>query len=142
MHFRYYLHMYNHTQSHSVRQLLQRWPHCATLYMNFIVSDITKLPHVKVTPRRRTNPDAERTPTGNLANVAAVAGVAQAQQKDLPLSQSNALLFEQRSACLNAFASEFGYMPLKRSNVRLDPHLYGDQVSIARKKYRQIEHVT
>lgn len=31
------------------------------------------------------------------------------------------------------------YMPLLRSNLRLDPVLYRDSVSNLRKKYRQIE---
>uniref|UniRef100_A0A182XA63 Exostosin GT47 domain-containing protein n=1 Tax=Anopheles quadriannulatus TaxID=34691 RepID=A0A182XA63_ANOQN len=47
--------------------------------------------------------------------------------------------FIQRQSCLNTFAAVFGYMPLLRSNLRLDPVLYRDSVSNLRKKYRQIE---
>jgi hypothetical protein len=47
--------------------------------------------------------------------------------------------FIQRQTCLNTFAAVFGYMPLLRSNMRLDPVLFKDPVSNLRKKYRQIE---
>lgn len=40
---------------------------------------------------------------------------------------------------MNTFASWFGYMPLIHSQMRLDPVLFKDQVSILRKKYRDIE---
>lgn len=71
--------------------------------------------------------------------------------------------FIQRQSCLNTFAAVFGYvsllrdrcggfvthllsfssryMPLLRSNLRLDPVLFKDQVSNLRKKYHQIEMV-
>ncbi len=41
--------------------------------------------------------------------------------------------------CLNTFADFYGFMPLVRSNMRIDPVLFKDQVAITRKKYRQIE---
>lgn len=47
--------------------------------------------------------------------------------------------FIQRQSCLNTFAAVFGYMPLVRSRLRLDPVLFKDPVSNLRKKYRQIE---
>ena len=47
--------------------------------------------------------------------------------------------FIQRQSCLNTFVAVFGYMPLLKSNMRLDPVLYKDAVSNLRKKYRQIE---
>ena len=128
---RYYLYVYNHTMSAHTQQIVHQWPHCAPLLLNFIVSDITKLPPVKVTPRRKTTLDSDNNSIVN-----------KSQKDAAAISQSNAEMFEKRSACLNAFVSEYGYMPLKHSNVRLDPHLYGDHVSITRKKYRQIDHIT
>lgn len=47
--------------------------------------------------------------------------------------------FAQRQTCMNRFASWFGTMPLVHSQMRLDPVLFKDQVSILRKKYRDIE---
>uniref|UniRef100_A0A8C3SB48 Exostosin GT47 domain-containing protein n=1 Tax=Chelydra serpentina TaxID=8475 RepID=A0A8C3SB48_CHESE len=47
--------------------------------------------------------------------------------------------FSQRQDCLNQFAAWFGYMPLVHSQLRLDPVLFKDQVSVLRKKYRHLE---
>jgi len=42
-------------------------------------------------------------------------------------------------ACMAQFVEGFGYMPLVRSQVRLDPVLFKDPVSNTRKKYRRME---
>ncbi|CAB1412625.1 unnamed protein product [Pleuronectes platessa] len=47
--------------------------------------------------------------------------------------------FAQRQTCMNAFSQWLGFMPLVHSQMRLDPVLFRDQVSILRKKYRDIE---
>lgn len=47
--------------------------------------------------------------------------------------------FAQRQECVNSFASWFGYMPLVHSQFRLDPLLFKDQVSVLRKKYKDLE---
>ncbi|KAI3364099.1 hypothetical protein L3Q82_010927, partial [Scortum barcoo] len=47
--------------------------------------------------------------------------------------------FAQRQTCMNAFSRWLGFMPLVHSQMRLDPVLFRDQVSILRKKYRDIE---
>ena len=47
--------------------------------------------------------------------------------------------FDQRQICINQFVSEFGYMPLLKSSMRLDPVLFKDNVANARKKYRKLE---
>uniref|UniRef100_A0A3Q4GWB7 Exostosin-1-like n=1 Tax=Neolamprologus brichardi TaxID=32507 RepID=A0A3Q4GWB7_NEOBR len=47
--------------------------------------------------------------------------------------------FAQRQSCMNAFSHWLGFMPLVHSQMRLDPVLFRDQVSILRKKYRDIE---
>uniref|UniRef100_A0A8C0F814 EXT1C protein n=1 Tax=Bubo bubo TaxID=30461 RepID=A0A8C0F814_BUBBB len=41
--------------------------------------------------------------------------------------------------CLNQLADWFGYMPLVSSQLRLDPVLFKDQVSVLRKKYPRLE---
>uniref|UniRef100_A0A8C3XN30 Exostosin GT47 domain-containing protein n=1 Tax=Chelydra serpentina TaxID=8475 RepID=A0A8C3XN30_CHESE len=61
-----------------------------------------------------------------------------------PVSKSPAVSsgnprFSQRQDCLNQFAAWFGYMPLVHSQLRLDPVLFKDQVSVLRKKYRHLE---
>lgn len=50
--------------------------------------------------------------------------------------------FVQRQSCLNTFATAWGYMPLLRSALRLDPVLFKDPVSTLRKKYRKMELLT
>lgn len=47
--------------------------------------------------------------------------------------------FAQRQTCMNAFSHWLGFMPLVHSQMRLDPVLFRDQVSMLRKKYRDIE---
>jgi hypothetical protein len=47
--------------------------------------------------------------------------------------------FLQRQACIHDFTVIMGYMPLIKSQARLDPLLFKDQVSNMRKKYKRIE---
>lgn len=47
--------------------------------------------------------------------------------------------FTQRQECINSFVSWFGYMPLVHSQLRLDPVLFKDHVSVLRKKYKDLE---
>lgn len=58
--------------------------------------------------------------------------------KSAPPSNGN-LHFSQRQECVHQFAAWFGYMPLVYSQFRLDPVLFKDQVSVLRKKYRDLE---
>ncbi|CAL8299393.1 unnamed protein product [Lota lota] len=88
--------------------------------MNFLVSSVTHLPPIKVAQRK--------------------------QCKELPSPQGtksapwvNPEHFNQRQECINTFASWFGYMPLVHSQLRLDPVLFKDQVSVLRKKYKDLE---
>ncbi|KAF3850170.1 hypothetical protein F7725_019889 [Dissostichus mawsoni] len=50
--------------------------------------------------------------------------------------------FAQRQTCMNAFSHWLGFMPLVHSQMRLDPVLFRDQVSILRKRYRDIERLS
>ena len=88
--------------------------------MNFLVSHVTKLPPIKVTQRKLYR---EALLTSNTKN---------SQWMD-------SFHFSQRQICIETFANMFGYMPLIRSKLRMDPQLFKDQVSNLRKKYRQIE---
>lgn len=49
------------------------------------------------------------------------------------------LQFDARQKCFTHLVNTFGYVPLVRSQVRLDPVLYKDAVSQLRKKYRKLE---
>uniref|UniRef100_A0A663NCF6 EXT1C protein n=1 Tax=Athene cunicularia TaxID=194338 RepID=A0A663NCF6_ATHCN len=53
--------------------------------------------------------------------------------------QHKDMVSQQRQDCLNQLADWFGYMPLVSSQLRLDPVLFKDQVSVLRKKYPRLE---
>lgn len=119
--------------------------------MNFLVSHVTRRPPIKVTQRK-------------LYKDTTVAGIRQVlsiqvlyrrilQYHIVIIFLTRASLdfrspwndpdhFIQRQTCMNTFVAVFGYMPLLRSNMRLDPVLFKDSVSNLRKKYRQIELVS
>uniref|UniRef100_A0A3B3DNX2 Exostosin glycosyltransferase 1a n=1 Tax=Oryzias melastigma TaxID=30732 RepID=A0A3B3DNX2_ORYME len=106
--------------SPSLRTMVDQMSNCEDILMNFLVSSVTKLPPVKVTQKK--------------------------QYKETMMGQSSRASrwadpdhFAQRQTCMNKFANWFGTMPLIHSQMRMDPVLFKDQVSILRKKYRDIE---
>lgn len=117
---RYYHFLYTHFLPVSLRTTVDQLSNCEDILMNFLVSAVTKLPPIKVTQKK--------------------------QYKETMMGQSSRASrwadpdhFAQRQTCMNRFAGWFGYMPLVHSQMRLDPVLFKDQVSILRKKYRDIE---
>jgi len=85
--------------------------------MNFLVADAIGLPPIKVLPSKDYH-------EGIGKNV-----------KRSKLLQHFATL----QKCLDALVDAFGYMPLIKSQVRLDPLLFKDPVSNLRKRYRLLE---
>ncbi|XP_037119124.1 exostosin-1b [Syngnathus acus] len=117
---RYYHYLYTNYLPSSLKTMVDQLANCEDILMNFLVSAITKLPPIKVTQKK--------------------------QYKETMMGQSSRASrwadpdhFAQRQTCMNKFASWFGTMPLVRSQMRLDPVLFKDQVSILRKKYKDIE---
>ncbi|XP_024154356.1 exostosin-1b [Oryzias melastigma] len=117
---RYYHHLYTSYLPTSLKNMVDQLANCEDILMNFLVSAVTKLPPIKVTQKK--------------------------QYKETMMGQSSRASrwadpdhFAQRQTCMNKFASWFGGMPLIHSQMRLDPVLFKDQVSILRKKYRDIE---
>lgn len=117
---RYYHFLYTHFLPNSLKSMVDQLANCEDILMNFLVSAVTKLPTIKVTQKK--------------------------QYKETMMAQSSRASrwadpdhFAQRQTCMNKFASWFGGMPLVHSQMRLDPILFKDQVSILRKKYREIE---
>ncbi|KAJ1531647.1 hypothetical protein ONE63_000318 [Megalurothrips usitatus] len=115
---RYYNYLYWHWLSPLLHKTVEQSQNCEDILMNFLVSHVTRRPPIKVTQRK--------------------------QYKDQPAGGARSPWndpdhFIQRQTCLNTFAAVFGYMPLLRSNMRLDPVLFKDPVSNMRKKYRQME---
>ncbi|XP_051948799.1 exostosin-1b [Xyrauchen texanus] len=117
---RYYNFLYTHFLPNSLKSMVDQLANCEDILINFLVSAVTKLPPIKVTQKK--------------------------QYKETMMGQSSRASrwadpdhFAQRQTCMNKFASWFGGMPLVHSQMRLDPVLFKDQVSILRKKYREIE---
>ncbi|XP_029589580.1 exostosin-1 isoform X1 [Salmo trutta] len=117
---RYYHYLYTHYLPTSLLTMVDQMANCEDILMNFLVSAVTKLPPIKVTQKK--------------------------QYKETMMQQGSKTSrwadpdhFSQRQTCMNSFSGWFGFMPLLHSQMRLDPVLFKDQVSILRKKYRDIE---
>nr|XP_023011773.1 exostosin-1 [Leptinotarsa decemlineata] len=115
---RYYNFLYTEWLSPLLHKTVEQSQNCEDILMNFLVSHVTRRPPIKVTQRKQYK---EQPSAGSWS----------------PWNDPDH--FIQRQTCLNTFAAVFGYMPLLRSNLRLDPVLFKDPVSNKRKKYRKIE---
>ena len=115
--------MYTHYTSNLLTQRVDAANNCHDLLLNFLVSHITRRPPIKLTQRKQFRESALSSNSG------VVAGAAWGEQQH----------FAQRQTCMEEFVSIFGYMPLLRSQMRMDPLLFKDPVSNLRKKYRKIE---
>ncbi|NXC22349.1 EXT1A protein, partial [Corythaeola cristata] len=112
---RYYHSLFTEYLPAGLRELADSLAACEDILMNVLVAAVTKLPPIKVTQRKQ-----QKDP---------VKGTAGAGGRRL----------SQRHDCLNQLAAWFGSMPLVSSQLRLDPVLFKDQVSVLRKKYPRLE---
>ncbi|NXK51975.1 EXT1C protein, partial [Chauna torquata] len=112
---RYYHSLFTEYLPAGLRELVDSLAACEDILMNVLVAAVTKLPPIKVTQRKQ--------------HKEAVKGTA----------ATGGQRFSQRQECLDQLADWFGYMPLVSSQLRLDPVLFKDQVSVLRKKYRHLE---
>ncbi|XP_064652154.1 exostosin-1-like [Lineus longissimus] len=119
---RYYNYLYTHYLPSPVHKTVDQTQNCEDILMNFLVSHVIKLPPIKVTQRK----------------IYKEAMVPNSGKNSVWLEAEH---FNTRQTCINVFVNYFGYMPLIRSSVRLDPLLFKDPVSMTRKKYKQIENV-
>ncbi|XP_068615505.1 exostosin-1-like [Brachionichthys hirsutus] len=117
---RYYHFLFTHYVPTTLLSTVDRVANCEDILMNFLVSAVTKQPPIKVTQKK--------------------------QYKETLMTQGSKASrwadpdhFAQRQTCMNVFTHWLGFMPLVHSQMRLDPVLFRDQVSILRKKYRDIE---
>ena len=91
---------------------------CDDVLLNMLVSHVTRLPPVKVSQHKP--PSTQHSTTSERVTA-----------------------HRHLQACTNVWVRQvFGYMPLRRSEMRLDPVLFKDDVSMVRKKYRQLERVS
>lgn len=117
-HHKYYGRLYRDSVPDVLKRTVDELGNCEDILMNFLVSHVTHKPPIKVTQRKKCK---------------------EAAQAGVKTPWSDPQHFHHRQACINSFAAGFGYMPLVKSQVRLDPVLFKDPVSNLRKKYRKIE---
>ncbi|KAJ8952539.1 hypothetical protein NQ314_007508 [Rhamnusium bicolor] len=109
---RYYNYLYTEWLSPLLHKTVEQSQNCEDILMNFLVSHVTRRPPIKVTQRKQYK---EHSSSGGWS----------------PWNDPDH--FIQRQTCLNTFAAVFGYMPLLRSNLRLDPVLLKIQFQIKEK---------
>lgn len=119
---RYYNYLYTNLLSSAFTQIVDQYQNCEDILMNFLVSHVTKQPPIKVTHRKIYKESMLGSSSRSRTSFS-----------------NDQLHFSQKQACVGDFVQLFGYMPLIRSKVRMDPVLFKDPVSNLRKKYRQIE---
>lgn len=111
-----YAKLYLENLPRSLASTIESYRGCEHLLMNFLVSHVTKQAPIKVTQRKKYKD-------------------ASAPRDELVEAEE----FSQKQTCINIFSSGFGYMPLVKSQLRLDPVLFKDPVSNLRKKFRKME---
>ncbi|CAI9739292.1 exostosin-1a-like [Octopus vulgaris] len=119
---RYYNYLYsNLLNKYPVKAVVDQLQNCEDILFNFLVSHINRVPPIKVTQRKLYKESMIPNTSGK------------------PSVWLNTQHFIQRQSCIHNFTNTFGYMPLIRSKLRMDPIFFKDPVSNLRKKYRQIE---
>ena len=108
--YRYYGYIMANFLEPKLQQVADLSSPCLTIIFNCVVSQHSLSPPLKLPCNRRPAPSSD---SGNTA--------------------------QERVACLNMAVNAFGYMPLLYSQIRLDPVLFKDNVSVYRKEYRRME---
>lgn len=116
---RYYHSLFTEYLPTGLRELVDSLAACEDILMNLLVAAVTKLPPIKVTQWKQHKEAASQPVKGTAAG--------------------SSRRFSQQQDCLNQLVDWFGSMPLVSSQLRLDPVLFKDQVSVLRKKYRYLE---
>ena len=124
--FRYYGYMYRHWLPKELLSVVRQLQICEDVLFNFLVAHVVRHPPIKLSQRHSVSQSSSLSSDQLRVLTAADGPVAQRE-------------LATRHYCLNRFVEEFGYMPLLRSEVRYDPLLYKDHVSVLRKKYRHME---
>ena len=85
---------------------------CEDLAMNFLISNVTGKPPLKVTPRKKFKcPECSNIISADLTHMV------------------------ERSECVTVFAEEYGMMPLKTVQFRADPVLFKDDIPKKLKRF-------
>uniref|UniRef100_A0A3Q3Q805 Exostosin glycosyltransferase 1 n=1 Tax=Monopterus albus TaxID=43700 RepID=A0A3Q3Q805_MONAL len=142
---RYYHYLFTHYVPTSLLTMVDHMANCEDILMNFLVSAVTKQPPIKVTQKKQYK-ETMMTQVGRPVLTdscyplsLSLLVFSSASQGSKASRWADPDHFAQRQTCMNTFSHWLGFMPLVHSQMRLDPVLFRDQVSILRKKYRDIE---
>lgn len=126
---RYYLSLFIQFLPAELINLVDDLSNCEDILMNFLVSHVTRLPPIKVTNKKqyKDSTASQEKPRAVIPSGGVIS------------EWYNPKHFADRQTCMLRFVEWFGYMPLMYSETRLDPALFKDKVSIARKRYPKIE---
>ncbi|XP_037806952.1 exostosin-2 [Lucilia sericata] len=104
-HHKYWSHMYTYRMPDVIREIVDSRMNCEDIAMNFLVSNVTNKPPIKVTPRKKFK---------------------------CPECANNEMLsadlnhMRERSRCIDEFSHIYGRMPLRSVEFRADPVLFKD----------------
>lgn len=104
-HHKYWSHMYTHRMPDVIKEIVDSRMNCEDIAMNFLVSNVTNKPPIKVTPRKKFK---------------------------CPECANNEMLsadlnhMRERSRCIDEFSHIYGRMPLRTVEFRADPVLFKD----------------
>ena len=108
--------------------------------MNFLISDKTHSPPVRLLGYLRGLEDSFGEQAADICNRDATDTTNTGMTpKQCLRKKESSIKHRVRQLCLTELVKSWGNMPLKTSEVRLNPQLYHDEVSNMRKKYRVIE---
>ncbi|XP_053678968.1 exostosin-2 [Anopheles nili] len=116
-HHKYWSYMYTNAMPGNIKEWVDEHMNCEDIAMNFLVSNITNKPPIKVAPRKKFK---------------------------CPECTNNEMLsadlnhMTERSACINRFAEIYGTMPLRTVEFRADPVLFKDNFPEKLKRFNDI----
>uniref|UniRef100_A0A182MRP2 Exostosin-2 n=1 Tax=Anopheles culicifacies TaxID=139723 RepID=A0A182MRP2_9DIPT len=116
-HHKYWSYLYTHAMPGNIKEWVDEHMNCEDIAMNFLVSNITNKPPIKVAPRKKFK---------------------------CPECTNNEMLsadlnhMTERSACINRFAEIYGTMPLRSVEFRADPVLFKDNFPEKLKRFNDI----
>jgi len=142
----YYNHLYWTKTPPAALMIIESVQNCEDIAFNILVARITKKPPIKLTSKKRTKEPSSRLVIcfdmkliGELLMSYFLIHLILCVNHSSSFSSMDQDKLKQRHNCMNELAEIYGSMPLKRSNIRMDPILFRDPVSNLRKKYRQLE---
>ncbi|ETN63850.1 exostosin-2 [Anopheles darlingi] len=116
-HHKYWSYLYTNAMPGNIKEWVDEHMNCEDIAMNFLVSNITSKPPIKVAPRKKFK---------------------------CPECTNNEMLsadlnhMTERSACINRFAAIYGTMPLRTVEFRADPVLFKDNFPEKLKRFNDI----